>query len=625
MRIIKNIFNLIEDWCWSAKQVYIKDLTNHFVNCTIGDVNGKLKFTGIGVSEHHIKTPTGYAPIKTVYKTVPYTVYEVQTESGKTLKCADKHKLMFRGKEFYSLECNDFGKMVDTISGEEVISSYNRLSYSEEMYDIEIDDENHVYYTNGILSHNTTTAALYILWMANFMPHKTCAILANKEETAKEIIRRVKLAYMNIPRWLQAGLKTFNEKTIELENGSVVFCSGTSMAAISGKSVGLLFVDEVDLIPRKLWEGFYSSVYPTVAASTKAKIILSSTPKNGIAGHWYRIWTDAKLGKSNYKPFSIKWDDVPGRDEAYKQKTIKELGKEGNGEKLWDQEFNCSFLTSSDTLVPSEVLNTIGATSPISSNHNSKAFKEPEPGKRYIISCDIGTGKGMDYSVAQVIDVTQVPYEVVYTYRDNQTNTVNFAQELNELGYKYNNAYILIENNVRGVGEVLTEEYDYENLFWSYPNGRAGQYLTFGRTDNRGSDYGVRMSGPIKLTGGNNMVMMLSNGTLILNDADTVEELSSFVKKAKGTYAAMQGTSDDLVMPILMACWAFTQESFKEYALVNASRLFTKFDPNREPLKPKTGLGLRPNMIRYSYDPNEKPKSRQEISDGCIWTVTPWR
>ena len=52
--------------------------------------------------------------------------------------------------------------------------------------------------------------------------------------------------------------------------------------------------------------------------------------------HFYQLWMNAKKGANEYAPFTIRWDQVPGRDKNFKQSTIKNIGEE-----KWAQEFEC--------------------------------------------------------------------------------------------------------------------------------------------------------------------------------------------------------------------------------------------------------------------------------------------
>ena len=104
-----------------------------------------------------IKTDTGFEKIEKLHETISYLVYEVKLSNGYTLKCADNHILIDEfGREVFTKDLI-IGDNIKTDNGLATVVSVTDLGYEEIMYDFELgDDSNHVYYTNGILSHNTS-------------------------------------------------------------------------------------------------------------------------------------------------------------------------------------------------------------------------------------------------------------------------------------------------------------------------------------------------------------------------------------------------------------------------------------------------------------------------------------
>lgn len=82
----------------------------------------------------------------------------------------------------------------------------------------------------------TTTAVAIILHYVLFNEHKTVALLANKGDSAREILDRIQIAFEALPKWLQQGVVEWNKGSIELENGCKVIATATSSSAIRGKS-----------------------------------------------------------------------------------------------------------------------------------------------------------------------------------------------------------------------------------------------------------------------------------------------------------------------------------------------------------------------------------------------------
>lgn len=186
----------------------------------------------------------------------------------------------------------------------------------------------------GRQTGKTTLATLYILWYALFHKSKNIAVLANKAAQAAEILLRIKNAYIKLPLWLQQGLKKYNNSEILMETDTKIFAAASSSSSVRGKSIDLLLVDEFAFIDDNMATAFMQSVFPTQAAKKDARMILISTPKG--MNHFYEIWQKAKMGKNSFIPAKIQWWEVEGRDEAWKEKQIRD-----NGEKFFNQEYAC--------------------------------------------------------------------------------------------------------------------------------------------------------------------------------------------------------------------------------------------------------------------------------------------
>jgi len=197
------------------------------------------------VDEWEIETDTGWEDISAIHKTIVYDEWKIETSSGKKLMCADNHILFDENlNEIFTKNCKPKVTHIMTKDGPELVFKCNKTEKSSNMYDITVDSDNHRFYTNDILSHNTTTAACVILHYILFNEVKLVALLAQKGDAAREILDRVKLSYESLPDWLQQGVVSWNKGSIELENGCKVIAAATSSSAIRGKSVNLLYIDE---------------------------------------------------------------------------------------------------------------------------------------------------------------------------------------------------------------------------------------------------------------------------------------------------------------------------------------------------------------------------------------------
>jgi hypothetical protein len=197
------------------------------------------------VSNWQIETPDGFKDLSYIHKTVKYEVWKLKTETGKTIKCADDH-IVFQenGDEIFVKECIPFNTVIITKDGFEKVTEVSNLGYSKHMYDVTVNTQEQSFYSNDILSHNTTASIGYILHFIIFNPNVRVALLANKGQTARtELLARLQQSFENLPQWLQQGIVSWNKGSLELENGSRVIAAATSSSAIRGGSYNCIAGD----------------------------------------------------------------------------------------------------------------------------------------------------------------------------------------------------------------------------------------------------------------------------------------------------------------------------------------------------------------------------------------------
>ena len=205
----------------------------------------------------------------------------------------------------------------------------------------------------------TTSAVGYMLWCVLFNSDYTVGILANKGSLAREILDRLTKAYEYLPIWLQQGIVVWNKGNIELENGSKIFAYATSADGVRGGSYNLIFLDEFAFVPHNMAQDFFQSTYPVISSGQTTKVIIVSTP-NGL-NLFYKMWTDAIEGRSTYKTVEVHWSMVPGRDQAWKEETIRNTSEE-----QFREEFETEFIGSSATLISGAKLRSLAFHNPIS-------------------------------------------------------------------------------------------------------------------------------------------------------------------------------------------------------------------------------------------------------------------
>jgi hypothetical protein len=301
------------------------------------DINKKI-LNSINVLGFGVKTDKGYEKLTDLHITQPYRHYVLKTD-GYELSCADNHIVFDKSYNEVFVKDLDVGDIIQTESGLQRVISLKRDKFKSSMFDATVNHQNHRFYTNGILSHNTISSAIFMLHKILFDNDKNIMIVANKGDTAVEIVDKIKSIYSLLPFFLKPGVKTWNQKSLTFENGCRIKTSARTKTPAIGFTIDVLYLDEFAHIPSNIIEPYYTAAFPTTAAVQNSKIIITSTP-NGM-NLFHRLLTDAERPegdpkKNNYKPMRVYWYQVPGRFVTYIRL---------NSHKLWDNK-----LTKEDVL-----------------------------------------------------------------------------------------------------------------------------------------------------------------------------------------------------------------------------------------------------------------------------------
>lgn len=280
-----------------------------------------------------VLSDTGYVEASKIYLTQPYQHYKITLEDGNYIECADIHVLFTETlNEVYAKHLVKGDKLY-TIEGPKSVMSVEKLNRKTSMFDLSIEHDNHRYYTNGILSHNTINAAIFILHYITFNSDKNVMVAANKADTVVEILDKIKNIYKQLPFFLQSGITNWNQRNIIFgDTGCRIKSTARSKEPAIGFTIDMLYLDEFAHIPRNIIEPYYRAIYPTVSSIKNSKIIITSTP-NG-PNLFQRLLTNAERLegdplKNNFKAMRVYWDQVPGRHVTYVKLDPAKLKKYG--------------------------------------------------------------------------------------------------------------------------------------------------------------------------------------------------------------------------------------------------------------------------------------------------------
>lgn len=318
---------------------------------------------------------------------------------------------------------------------------------------------------------STTTAAYLAILTALSSNKSTQKILiaANKQETAKEFLKKIRDFTVQLPSWMDVYRGPNSDSWFDPEknssshyklwNGSEVKAVASSKDALRGYTPSVIVVDEAAFIEGNKGEEFYTAAQPSL--STGGRSILISTP-NGHDPLYHKAYTTAERGKNNFNIVSMKWYEDPrynGKNDGsgmswllHDEKTgdvVEEIvdPKSGQGEestvpestwlemikkgytprsKWFDdmcaqlnhnarsiaQELLCSFVGSGDNVIDDKYKNRQerdNVKDPIRKewiDGNMWIWEDPIQGHQYILAADPSSGSSDDFAGLCIWDFT---------------------------------------------------------------------------------------------------------------------------------------------------------------------------------------------------------------------------
>ena len=493
-------------------------------------------------------------------------------------------------------------KYVKVVHVDKGLIEFDMYPYQKKMIDSFVNDR-FVICKMPRQSGKSTTIISFLLHYILFNESVNCAILANKLATARELLSRLQLAYEHLPKWMQQGVVVWNKGNIELENGSKVLAAATSSSAVRGSSFNIIFLDEFAHVPNNIADQFFTSVYPTISSGETTKVFIVSTPLG--LNMFYKMWIDAEEGRSNYTPIDVDWREVPGRDNKWRDETIKNTSQQ-----QFTQEFECEFIGSTLTLIAPSKLRTMTFQTPLASQGGMDVYEQPVKGCSYCVVADSAHGKEQDYSALSVFNISEIPYKQVAKYRDNQISPMVYPNIIYNIGAKYNTAWVLCEINDIGqqVAETLHFELEYENILMCSMHGRAGQKIGGGFGKN--AQLGLRTSKQLKRIGCAALKDMIETDKLIIPDFDTIAELTTFSSK-HNSFEAEEGHHDDLAMTLVIFAWTVQQQYFKD---------MTDLDIRKQIYQDQMD-SLEQDMLPFGIIDDGKDETTVVDNTGQVWEI----
>jgi len=442
----------------------------------------------------------------------------------------------------------------------------------------------------------STLVAGYSLWLMLFQKDKNVLCIATKQETAKNMVTKVKFMFENLPSWLKIPAEENNKLTLRLSNGSQVKAVSAAGDAGRSEAVSLLIIDEAAFIDgiAEIW----ASAQQTLATGGGA--IVLSTPFG--TGNWFhQTWVKAEAGENQFLPIKLPWYVHPERDESWRKRQDELLGDP----RMAAQECDCDFNTSGDVVFYPEYLDFITQTyvkDPLERrgiDHNLWIWEPADYTRTYMVVADVARGDSKDFSAFHVIDIDTNTQVAEYK---GQISPKEFGYLLVAIATEYNEALLVVENNNIGWATLDSiQERGYKNLYYS-PKTEAIN----------AESYLEKLDDPSKLVPGFSMNLRtrplvinkfreyIGDKSVIIQSKRLVEEMKVFIWK-NGKAEAQSGYNDDLVMSFGTAMYVRdTALKFKSQGVDLARAMLSNIAVNR----PNFTGAYTPNQYNNPYQIN---------------------
>jgi hypothetical protein len=423
-----------------------------------------------------------------------------------------------------------------------------------------------------------------------FAKDKNILCIATKQETAKNMVTKVKFMYENLPSWLKVDASENNKLNLRLINGSQIKATSASSDAGRSEAVSLLLIDEAAFIDNigEIW----ASAQQTLA--TGGGCIALSTPYG--TGNWFhQTWTRAEAAENDFLPIKLPWYVHPERDEAWRKRQDELLGDP----RMAAQECDCDFSTSGDIVFYPEYIEYYEKSfikDPMErrgADQNLWVWEVADYSRNYMVVADVSRGDGKDYSAFHVIDTESNVQVAEYK---GQIGTKEYGHLLVGIASEYNEAMLVIENANIGWATIQTViDRQYQNLYYSQKSDQPNVNSYFDKyQDHSKMVPGFTMSSRTRPMVIGKFQEYLSDKGVTIQSKRLIEEMKTFIWR-NGRPEAQSGYNDDLVMAFGIAMYIRdTALKFRQRGIDITKQALNNMHVNRTPYQ--GSYGSMPNQ-----------------------------
>lgn len=590
------IFNLYrDDENWKSKYKLYKKLykeNNKSVKLNVyklielldkqNESDEKLIWSHI-INGIEVYSKSGWVPASYIHETKPYHIYKLTTKNGLALECADEHLVFDESMNTKWVIDLKIGDMIQTEYGIDEVLNIEKTNIKVSMCDISVLEEDESYYTNHILSHNTTTSAIFLLHYALFNTDKNTLVVANKRVTSVEILDKIKKIYLEVPYFLKPGILKWNEGEIVFDNGCRVMAEATTINSGISFTFHCVLADEFAHIAPNILDKFYNNIFPTITAG-RARFIITSTPLD--FNLFYRLFKAAEAGENDYAPFSTDWWEVPEwnpekrcwekRDEEWHQRQIANYGSE----EAFNKQFGASFDVNANTLIKVKKIKEMRERAVELVNkdiygvsHSEFFYWDPNydpmdelKKDHIIITCDLAEGGGNDYTVFIFNKLLKTgETQIVGMFRCNSLGLDVTSRILQEICCKwcsFDRLLVSIELNMYGelFSKMLFTNRDIYNDLSNFDESCLTKY--YNKEGNKYT-YGIKLNSGNKSIGCKLFKEKIEKDIVKNYSTVFLTELENFSdNKGNDTYQASFG-HDDVVMAQMQIVFVMQTTQFR--------------------------------------------------------------
>jgi hypothetical protein len=397
----------------------------------------------------------------------------------------------------------------------------------------------------------STLVAGYTLWIMLFQKDKNVLCIATKQDTAKNMVTKVRFAWENLPTWLKLKDVENNKLSLKLKNGSQVKAVSASGDAGRSEAVSLLIIDEAAFI--ESIDEIFASAQQTLA--TGGGCIALSTPFG--TGNWFhKTWVKAETGENKFLPIKLPWTVHPERDEFWRKEQDDLLGP-----RMAAQECDAEFMSSGETVFEPDFIKFMEDSyikEPMERRGvegNLWIWEQADYTKSYIVVADVARGDGADYSAFHIIDIENACQVGEYK---GHISTKDYGNVLVSIATEYNDALLVVENaNIGWAVIQQIQERGYQNMYHSPRADNANS--SFETYINKYQDESNLVAGfttslktrPLVVS---TLISYINEKSFTFQSRRLLEELKVFVWK-NGKGIAQNGYNDDLIMSLGIALY----------------------------------------------------------------------